>query len=172
MCSDVMMQGVGNKDLVVFGVCPAGQLQHMDPTRYPTERSADPGGGGVWGWVIITSRHQCCSVPPHPLAWLALSLCFPSPVLHLPTGQAARKHPHLPALITPTPRSQCTGYSAAVSCISLIRKVLVLIKSDRLLLQLLSLYASRSALLCIFVSVSRLYGRDLVSCSALCGTMM
>uniref|UniRef100_A0A669D9V1 Metabolism of cobalamin associated A n=1 Tax=Oreochromis niloticus TaxID=8128 RepID=A0A669D9V1_ORENI len=68
----------------------------------------------------------------------------------------------------PTPRSQCTGYSAAVSCISLIRKVLVLIKSDRLLLQLLSLYASRSALLCIFVSVSRLYGRDLASCSAWC----
>lgn len=103
VCSDVMMQGVGNKALVVFGVCPAGQLQHMDPTRYPTERSADPGGGGVWGWVIITSWHQCCSVPPHPLAWLAPSLCFPSPVLHLPTGQAARKHPHLPALITPPP---------------------------------------------------------------------
>lgn len=57
VCRDVMMQGVGNKDLVVFGVCSAGQLQHMDPTRYPTERSADPGGGGVWGWVIITSQH-------------------------------------------------------------------------------------------------------------------
>ena len=48
---------------------------------------------------VTASCFQYCSVsllpacPSSPACVPGLSLCFPSPMQHLPTGQAARKHP-------------------------------------------------------------------------------